>query len=149
MGSHLMSLPGPLRAAVALLYLCAAYIGVMAVAEQSAGQTVDATAFGRAIVQSVVVALLASQLVRRARWAWFTVLTLGGVWVVLGGVAGVLLVVLGSESFAAGESPLPLSRVAAAAFSHMLMLSAIILLLNRRSRAAFQNSPPKSKRRSK
>lgn len=131
------AIPRTLRAAITILYVYAAFVLVIATVYQVTAGWADGVGYFRAVARGVGVVFLATQLGKGARWAWYTCLALGGLWFVVGGAIIGMLVILGSESLAAGEADVPALRVAASVVSYVLVVAALFLLLHRDTRAAF------------
>jgi hypothetical protein len=129
------ALPGSVRAAIWVLVVYALFVIAFATISQWLAGWVDLRDYPRGVVRAAGVLLITFGLARRARWAWWTIVILSGLWIAVGAVGVVALVVIRSGDATTELPPLPF--LAATAFSLTLLAAAFVLLLLPRSRAAF------------
>jgi hypothetical protein len=129
------ALPGSVRAAIWVLVAYALFVIAFATISQWLAGWVDLRDYPRGVVRAAGVLLITFGLARRARWAWWTIVILSGLWIAVGAVGIVALVVIRSGDATTELPPLPF--LAATAFSLTLLAAAFVLLLLPRSRAAF------------
>jgi hypothetical protein len=125
----IVDIPRSVRVAAGLILV----YGVLVVANalivgQMLGFTVIESIYPRPLIRLLGTGLMASGLVRGARWAWWLAVLLGGLWVVLG-VLGIVALLLTD-----GATLPPSTRVVVPASAVVLGLAIVLLL---RTRAAF------------
>ena len=125
------SLPGTLRAAIAVLVLYAVFVIANATFWQSLGGWADWSDYPRGVLRTVMTGVLAWGLARREKWAWWIAVLLTGFWAI-GGTVGVIIMF----RVAAGDELPPTSVLLTLAIGGALLIAAFVLLLLRPSRSA-------------